>query len=261
MSSTRNTISPGVFAADAVTVIPSTPSSGTAYRDTETTQQQSEDGWKFNTLVNSATFNQILYQVTDLLKIIDTQGLLGWSDRVEYGIGALVLGSDRQVYRAIGANGPTAGLSDPAMSGVKWQRFGAAAATNAEVVSGVEQQKFVSPATVLAILGQASASGFGFLNVPVLIGGTRFLFTLQWMQVTTGGLDVTTVHALPGAFTNANLFQMVVPMDSYGAGRPIETMPVIAGASLTTVSIVNRAVGDNAVNPQGVAARVFCIGF
>lgn len=261
MSSTRDTVSPGVFAADAVTTIPSTPSSGTAYRDTATTQQQSEDGWKFNTLVNSATFNQIMYQVTNLMKIVDTQGLLGWSDQVEYAIGALVLGSDKQVYRAIGANGPTAGLSDPAMGGVKWQRFGAPAASVAEVQTGTEQQKFVSPATLLAILGQASASGFGFMNIPVLIGAARFLFTLQWMQVTTGGLDVTTVHPLPGAFANANLFQMVVPMDSYGAGRPIETMPVIAGASLTTVSIANRAVGDSAVNPQGVAARVFCIGF
>lgn len=125
MSSTRSFKSPGIFAADAATIIPPTPIAGVAYRDTVTGTADVENGWRYGTRVESQDWNQIMYMVTSMLGMIDTQGVLGWSSDVDYTGPALVFGSDGQLYIKIGAaSGPNnGGAKDPISNPTYWQSF------------------------------------------------------------------------------------------------------------------------------------------
>ena len=120
MASTRNVISPGVFAQNASTTIPTPPVQGAAYRDPATSESV-VNGWSYFNKVNSAEFNQWMYQYSSLLNIVDKQGILGWSDQVNYAVPAIVFGSDGNLYRALQASGPTSGgTKDPITSPTFW---------------------------------------------------------------------------------------------------------------------------------------------
>lgn len=259
MSNTRDYKAPGQFAADAVTVIPGTPTTGVAYRDTTTTEQDSENGWPFATLVDSATFNQIMFQLTGLARIQDTQGVLGWSNLVDYPVGALVMGSNMQLYRAKTANGPTSSVADPVSATAVWEAYGAAAASGAEVQAGTVANKYVSPATLKQSLGGGLMAANGFMQFQVLVAGAPVTGLIQWVQGSTGGLNAVSSGAWPIAFTNACFLAVLTQMDSYGG--QIETMAVLQNYSTTGFNVVNRAVGDTAVGAQGVAFRIIAIGW
>jgi hypothetical protein len=113
MSSTRSVKSPGVWGADASTSIPPSPLAGVAYRNTALTTGQTRGGWAFDTLVDSAKFNETLFRYGSLLDILDKQGVLGWSDQVDYAVPALVWGSDGALYRCLLASGPGSTVRDP----------------------------------------------------------------------------------------------------------------------------------------------------
>ena len=98
MSSTRDFKSPGIFAEDATTVIPPTPIAGVAYRDAVTGTDDTPNGWRYGTRVASQDFNQVMYLLTSMLGMIDTQGILGWSDQVDYAVPAIVFGSNGLPY-------------------------------------------------------------------------------------------------------------------------------------------------------------------
>jgi hypothetical protein len=113
MSSTRSVKSPGVWGADASTSIPPSPLAGVAYRNTALTTGQTRGGWAFDTLVDSAKFNETMFRYGSLLDILDNQGVLGWSDQVDYAVPALVWGSDGALYRCLLASGPSSTVRDP----------------------------------------------------------------------------------------------------------------------------------------------------
>lgn len=113
MSSTRSVKSPGVWGADASTSIPASPLAGVSYRNTGITSGQTRGGWPFDTLVDSAKFNEMLYRYTSLLDVIDRQGVLGWSNQVDYTVPALAWGSDGALYRCLLASGPGSTVRDP----------------------------------------------------------------------------------------------------------------------------------------------------
>lgn len=125
MSSTRSFKSPGIFAADAATVIPPTPIAGVSYRDAVNGTNDVENGWRYGTRVESQDWNQIMYMVTSMLAMIDTQGVLGWSSDVDYTGPSLVFGGDGQLYIKIGAaSGPNnGGAKDPISNPDYWQSF------------------------------------------------------------------------------------------------------------------------------------------
>lgn len=122
MSSTRSVISPPVFAQDASTSIPPTPIQGVSYRDPVAGPASSPDGWPYGEVVNSAEFNQIMYQMSSILSILDKKGILGWSSDVDYSEASLVFGSDGIVYSWISPSGPTlGGAKDPISSPTFWK--------------------------------------------------------------------------------------------------------------------------------------------
>ncbi len=183
MSDTRNFKSPGVFAADAVTVIPPTPTLGVTYRDPATTVDETEAGWPFGIKVNSEAFNQIMYLMSSMLKMQDQQGLLGWTATVDYVAGALVMGSDGLTYRARIVNGPATGNGvDPTLVQSIWERYGAPAASSNEVELAAIGDKYVSPFTLLnGFLPSNSVVGSsGVARIPINVGGAKFNLVLQW---------------------------------------------------------------------------------
>lgn len=130
MSSTRSVISPGIFADAASTTIPPTPVAGVSYRDPVAGPLSVPDGWPYAERVNSAEFNQLMYQYSSLLSIIDKQGILGWTDLVDYTVPAIVFGSDGVIYTALQASGPSTTARDPISSPLYWKEFGASASSD-----------------------------------------------------------------------------------------------------------------------------------
>lgn len=121
MSSTRNVKSPGVFASAANTAIPPVPIAGVSYRDPVSGAAAVADGWPFAERVNSAEFNELMYRWTALLDILDRQGLLGYTNLVDYAVNAVVMGSDGLQYQAVLANGPATSLQDPVTASAYWR--------------------------------------------------------------------------------------------------------------------------------------------
>jgi hypothetical protein len=140
MASTRDVISPGIFAEDASTTIPPSPIQGVSYRDPVAGPASAPDGWPFFEKVNSAEFNQLLFQYSSLLDILDKQGVLGWSDLRDYEAAALVYGSDGLLYLWLQDSGPgtVAGFKDPVSEPDYWQQFASHGAVSFTVAGVTE---------------------------------------------------------------------------------------------------------------------------
>lgn len=127
MSSTRSIIAPPPFAANALTTIPPTPVAGVSYRDPVAGPASSPNGWPYAQRVNSAEFNQILYQISSLVSIIDAKGVLGWSSAKDYTEASVVFGSDGTLYKWLQASGPAnGGAQDPTTAPLFWQTLSSA---------------------------------------------------------------------------------------------------------------------------------------
>lgn len=105
-----------IFAANASTTIPASPVPGTTYRNTAVTSTMIENGWPYAEIVDSATFNQIMYRLTALLNAVEQQGILEWSEYTNYSAGSFARGStDNSIYQATASSGPDdpVGVKDP----------------------------------------------------------------------------------------------------------------------------------------------------
>lgn len=123
MSSTRSFKNPGIFADNATTVIPPTPIAGVAYRDAVTGTDDTPNGWRYGTRVASQDWNQVMFLLTSMMGMIDSQGVLGWSDQVDYAVPALVFGSNGLPYIALQASGPATAAQDPISAPLYWEQF------------------------------------------------------------------------------------------------------------------------------------------
>lgn len=123
MSSTRSFKNPGIFAEDASTTIPPAPIAGVAYRDAVTGADDTPNGWRYGTRVESQDWNQVMFLLTSMMGMVDSQGVLGWSDQVDYAVPALVFGSNGLPYIALQASGPTTAAQDPVSAPLYWEQF------------------------------------------------------------------------------------------------------------------------------------------
>lgn len=78
-----------VWAKDAVTNIPDVPITGTAYRD-ESFNDDYNEGQQYDSIYNSAKYNQFFYQVSSQLKELSEQGLLQFVEGQHYQSRAVV---------------------------------------------------------------------------------------------------------------------------------------------------------------------------
>lgn len=126
MSIPNRTVSiTGVFAADASTTIPSAPVSGVAYRNTAMTGTVIREGWAYKTIVDSANFNQALYEYSSVTAQVEKYGLLPWSNLTDYVKGSVCLGSNGMLYQAKQATGPSTTALDPTTDSLNtyWEDF------------------------------------------------------------------------------------------------------------------------------------------
>lgn len=204
MSSTRSIISPPPFAENALTVIPPTPVAGVSYRDETAGPASSPDGWPYAERVNSAEFNQILFQLTTLLGIMDKQGVLGWSSAVDYVVPAFTIGSNGLFYFALLASGPAgSGAKDPISEPTYWRLVVSPAsttlagvselATNAEMATGTSTTLVPPVAAVMSLFSKRAFNTTDYIRIPDVASG----LLLQWGSVVTGASGVTATFATP----------------------------------------------------------------
>lgn len=219
MASTRDFKSPGIFAEDASTTIPPTPIAGVAYRDAVTGTDDTPNGWRYGTRVESQDWNQIMFLLTSMLSSIDKQGVLGWSSDVDYDVPAIVFGSDRLPYIAVLPSGPSSSVRDPvANSPVYWQQFALGgriviSASGAWVPSFAMQLGYIRPkVTVMGAGGGGGRSGASGVGSGGGGGGgvassVIDLFGVTSVSVTvgTGGLGATAPGAI-GATGGTTIF-------------------------------------------------------
>lgn len=103
----------GVFAEDANTTIPTTPVSGVSYRNTSMTAEDVEDGLAYKSVVDSAKFNQAMYEYSSVTAQVEKYGFLPWSSLTDYVAGSVCLGSDGNLYQAKQATGPSSTAMEP----------------------------------------------------------------------------------------------------------------------------------------------------
>lgn len=144
-----------VFANTATTVIPTNPVTGVSYRNSEIIDEQIKKGWAYNTLVDSATFNQIMYVLTQVFKNIEEQGILQWCPLIDYQPGAICC-DGKKSYRAKIKSGPTAGkIVQPSTNESYWEIFGE--------VDYDSLPKAVPVGTILPFAGPASKIPEGYI--------------------------------------------------------------------------------------------------
>ena len=160
MSSTRDFKSPGIFAEDATTVIPPTPIAGVAYRNAASGANDTPNGWRYGTRVESQDWNQIMFLLTSMLSTLDKQGILGWSNLVDYTVPALSFGSNGLLYIATQPSGPSTSVQDPTTAPTHWEQF----ASNGFVV-------FSTPGVFTWTVPKSLQLGYGRPKVTVIGGG------------------------------------------------------------------------------------------
>lgn len=89
-----------VWGEDALTTIPSVPVSEVAYRDTSQTPEQMAEGQKYDTIYNSARYNQLFYLVTAVAKTLCENGMMPFLTGQEYAKYARCIFTDGKVYVA-----------------------------------------------------------------------------------------------------------------------------------------------------------------
>lgn len=95
----------------ALTNIPNPPIPDQAYRNIYVAQDELASGQKYTKLFDSATWNQYMYLMSNLVRNVSQAGVLPWFATQPYNEGAIVVGSDGKLYGAIVANGPGMGAS------------------------------------------------------------------------------------------------------------------------------------------------------
>lgn len=189
---------PGIWANGGTTTIPPTPVPNTTYRDATLDSADSDAGFPYAKIVDSATFNQYMWLLSTLITQAEAQGLLSWSPTQQYLVanGAAVIGSDGNLYIAIADSLN----NDPTANPTKWQLLGAIA-SNAEAITGTDAVKSITPASLVAAHVCGSTAAGWYEKRP---GGT----IEQWgavsiVSASSGtGSDVTIT--LPLAMPNAN---------------------------------------------------------
>jgi len=199
MATTRNFNTIGQWALNADTTIPTTPIEGVAYRDTSFNQAENEVGQEFKEKINSAEWNQGLYTTTGMTSIIDTHGIPGWSDLVDYlgidtGNYAVVWGSDGKLYQALQASGPSGvGAKDPILEPTYW---GIQYTSEDYANKKVEQEGSLlvgyTNQTVKAALDARNTSVIAQIHIDYDPGGTLFFDNgINFVSGTDEGLGQT----------------------------------------------------------------------
>lgn len=124
-----------IWAENATTTIPGTPTQGVAYRNTDDSTH--DDGYKYLSKAPSDLTNQVLFNLTSALTQLQVHGTLGWSASTAYVAGSICYGSDNNPYVAK----QSSTNKDPVSQPTYWTLMPPAAATPTEnfetVIQGI----------------------------------------------------------------------------------------------------------------------------
>lgn len=152
----RNDVIGEIWAKGAPDV-PVTPAPSVTYANSTMSAETIRRAWAYTEIVASNNTNEMLRRITILLIQLEKQGILSYSVLTDYGIGALVLGSDNVLYKALIANGPETGIVDPVGNPSTWYNAGATGVTSVDT-------------TGLAIIVDpvgGPITGTGIIDVPI----------------------------------------------------------------------------------------------
>lgn len=116
MTSTRTFTSLGVVASTATPVDnDSDPDrvQGVSYRKTDVTTFQEEEGELYNVPPSTEFINQKLFNQSSFTDVLNKNGVVGWSNQIDYTPPAIVWGSDNKFYTCKVPNGPSTKIVDP----------------------------------------------------------------------------------------------------------------------------------------------------
>lgn len=95
---------PKAWAEDGSTVIPNPPVAGTTYRDETVDEANIAEGQTYDGVADSARWNQLLYMMTSIMQDCLAHGILPWINTQDYLEGAVVMGSNGNLYKALAAS-------------------------------------------------------------------------------------------------------------------------------------------------------------
>lgn len=162
----------GNWADNAEIIIPPVPIPGVAYRNEALTQSQNEDGEFFESIPDSANFNQQMYNITRFITEIDQHGTVGWSDQIDYiaqpptnVLAVITWADDGAFYQAVQESGPGtgAGIQDPALDvgAVFWKKITSSSTLELDLSSQVPGSE---GAGLVGTTGQTVQTDLDFLN-------------------------------------------------------------------------------------------------
>ena len=268
MSSTRSIISPPPFASTALTVIPPTPVAGVTYRDETAGPASSPDGWPYAERVNSAEWNQIMYQLSSLVSIMDHKGVLGWSDLVDYSEASVQFGSDGILYAWLQASGPSlGGAKDPVSNPTYWKnlRSGQLIGVQTFAASGTYTPSSGMATCIIEAVGagggagSAVASGAGQVSIPG--GGSSGAYALgkftaaaigASQAVTIGVGGVGGVGGPGGSGSSTSVGALIVCPGGLGSvGHGPATPPIMKAGALVAAAPTGGNIKSSTGNPGG----------
>lgn len=144
-----------IFAENANTTIPNPPVPGESYRNTSTTAVEIGEGWPFKEIVDSAKFNESMYEYTTICKQLEEYGFLPWCADTDYPAGGCALGTDGNVYQAKVATGPSTTSFDPVndTSHTYWDLFYYSSFTASRAIASDANGKLKPSSTTATELG------------------------------------------------------------------------------------------------------------
>lgn len=205
-----------VFASTANTSIPNPPASGVSYRNTSTTAAEIGEGWPYKEIVDSAKFNEAMYEYTTICQQLEKYGFLPWSANTDYLAGGCALGTDGNIYQAKVNTGPGSTALDPVSdtSHTIWDLFYYSTFTaNRALVSNGSGKVAASSvtATELSYLSgvtspiQTQINNKAANNAVVHIAGTETITGAKTFSNTiTGSISGNAATVTNGVYTTGN---------------------------------------------------------
>lgn len=253
----------------ALTNIPNPPIPDQAYRNIYVAQDELASGQKYTKLFDSATWNQYMYLMSNLVRNVSQAGVLPWFATQPYNEGAIVVGSDGKLYGAIVANGPGMGASaiDPVtdkqhtvwkiaggefslkeLPTLSWEKISVAGERtypDAAMVRGTGSQWLVYQKTITA-----TQDVIGLVLTGTNLQGVEY----QWALITTrlvaiGGCLVASRYRASNT-VEWPLFQLQIPVLS--EDFTIGTLPMSRGGLGNTIG--NAPIWDGAHKFTSTAA-------
>lgn len=221
------------WAEDGSTVIPNPPVAGTTYRDESVDADNIAEGQKYDGVADSARWNQLLYIMTGILKDTLAHGVLPWLNTQDYAEGAVVMGSDGELYRATKVTGPTTSNGvDPTTDSNEnvWKRV---------VGDTVPLGTIVWSASTTAPEGYLLCNG-------ATVGRSTYPDLFAAIGTTYGAGDGSTTFALP------NLIGRVMWGGTSPGGYLAAGLPEISGYATHLTRFGGAATGGD-LQSQGIA--------